>query len=444
MKNCIDIAKKYLESKKLGGFEALCVTEDHFSADSKDLEIESLEEATEVGFAVRVINEHRLGFSYTTSLEDTRVKDCIDMAIASSKNVGADESWALAKPKKLPEFKWKYNDETLSSVPVSKKTELAILLESTALNVDPRIKRVRRAIYEELRVRRHLINSEGIDVTFGKTIIGCDVMPVAEANGDTQWAWDTAFSHRLEGLDVASVGKRAASSAIELLGAKSIQTIKTPVCLDPQVMVQFLKVFCNGFYGDNIFKKKSALVGKLGESLYSKMLNVIDNGILKEGHDSSPFDSEGEARRKIYLVKEGRVNSWLTDTYWGKKLGFPSTGSSTRNSIKELPGIGVSNVYIEGSNSTPEELFKKMSTGLYITEVVGVHTANAITGDFSVGASGHWIERGAKSFPVKGVVVSGNLHDVYKNVVAIANDLDFMGNLGAPTTMISSMQVSGS
>lgn len=442
-KKSIDNARSYLDSKRLDAFEIFCLEKGHFLADAKDGKVESLEEATEAGLAVRVVNDHRLGFSYTTSLEKERIKDCIDWAIAGSREVDPDDGWGFAAPKPTQDFGWMYNDKNLGGIPVLKKAGLALALESAALRTDPRVKKVRRSLYEESKVRVLLANSEGVDIAFEKTMVGCEIVAVAESGGDSQWAWDFDFSHTFDGLNAEGVGFSAAGRALSLLGARSIPTMQAVACLHPFVAAQFLKVLSKGFYGDNIYKKKSPLVGKLGETLYSEVLNVADDGLMEGGYGSSPFDGEGSPCVKTFLIKSGVVRNWLADIYWGKKLKLPSTGSSARDSVKGMPAIGVSNVYIEPAEVSPEGLFRRMGRGFYITDVFGVHTINPITGDFSVGAEGQWLEGGAVKYPVKGVVIAGNLHDIFRNVVGVGDDLRFMGNVGAPTLLISEIQVSG-
>lgn len=441
--NFIEYARDYLVSKKLDAFEIYCLENAHFLADAKHGNIESLENAKEIGVAFRIINDHRLGFSYTTSCDEDNLRKSIDAAYDGSKEVEPDEAWSFTAPSQLVEFDWRHDDKELATLPVSKKTDSAIALEAATMKRDSRIKRVRKASYEESIKKVRLINSQGVDVSYTNSMVSCDVLAVAEEGGDSQWAWDFDFSHTFDGLNMEEVGARAADFALSLLGAKGISTMKTPVCLHSFVVSQFLQVLSKSFYGDNIYKNKSTLVGKLGKPLYSKALNVINDGLLEGGFSSSPFDGEGRPSQKTLLIKEGVVENWLTDSYWAKKMGVSSTNASWRKSVIDPPAIGVNNVYIEPSHMSRDALLNQMNRGFYVTSVIGAHTINAITGDFSVGAEGQWIEGGVASFPVKGVVIAGNINDLFKNVVGVAGDLRFMGNVGAPSIMISEVQVGG-
>lgn len=439
----INIAKECLESKKLDGYEIFYLENDHFLANAKDGSVETLESAKEVGLACRVISDQRLGFSYTNLMNKDKIEKCVQKAVVGSKAVHRDEALSLVPPKEIQTFDWKYNDNQLAEISANEKANLAISLESRTLGADQRIKRVRHSRYEEIRSKIMLVNSEGVDLNFAKSIVSCEVLAVAEEDGDSQWSWDFDFSHSFDELDIEGVAERAAANAISLLGAKHIPTVKTSVCLHPIVSSQFLQALCKSFYGDNIYKKKSTLIGKIGVQLFSECLNIYDDGLLKNGFGSMPFDGEGEPCRKISLVESGVIKNWLTDRYWGEKLGMTSTGSATRASVKELPVIGSNNIYIEPSESTKEELFKKMNKGFYITNIIGAHTINTITGDFSVGAEGQWIEDGVIHFPVKGVVIAGNINEIFSRVESVGSDLKFIGGTGSPTIMISGIQVSG-
>lgn len=443
-KQIINSAQRYLESKKLDAFEIFFLERDHLLADAKLGEIESLEEATETGIAIRVLEEGRLGFSFTTSLTEKSVKDSIESAVTAARETDPDDAWAFAEAKPVTGFDWECYDETLKEESFAKKAEVAIQLEAGVLKADNKIKRVRKSIYEESAVKIRIVNSEGVDLAFEKTLVGCELIAVAESGGDSQWAMDLDFSHARGGLDAARVIKDVAERAVSLLGAGPIPTTRTPACLHPFAAAGLLKEFSAAFFANNIYKKKSPLEGKLNKPLYSGILNIMDNGLLERGFGSTPFDGEGLPSKKTYLVQKGVVRSWLADIYWGRKLAFPSTGSSRRDSLKETPSVGISNLYIEPGNTPPERLMAEMDTGFYITGLIGVHTANPITGDFSVGAEGLWLEKGRVIHPVKGVVVAGNFHDVFKNLISVASDLRFMGRVGSPTLLVSEIQVSGS
>jgi len=435
--------EKYLKEKKCDGYEIFIMERDHLLADAREGAIESFEEATEWGVAIRILNDQRLGFAYATSSDRAILERSVDNALAASKEVDVDPGLSFVAEQKISPFDWCHFDKRLGEIPVADKTAQALQLEKGALSVDSRVKKVRKAIYEESILRTRLINSEGVNLSLANTMVGGEIMAVAEGDGDSQWGWDYGFSHTLDGIDTIAIGERAARSATRLLGAKPITSRRSPICFHPTVASQLLKILSKGFFGDNICKKKSPLIDKLGEELYSKKLCIINDGRREGGYGSMTFDANGWPTQKTYLVKDGIVSNWLTDTYWGKKLKVPSTGSAIRDSIKDLPEIGIQNLYIEPSGTTRQELFTKMGSGFFVTDVIGAHTINPITGEFSVGAEGLWIENGEEAYPVKGVAIAGSLHDLFKNVVEVGNDLRFIASAGSPTILISELQISG-
>lgn len=443
MKDNLDHARKYLADKKIDDYEIFYLENSHLFADAKLGKIESFEEAKTSCLAIRVIKKNRLGFSYTTSLEPKYITDCVDWAIQASAQVEPDDAWSFSGPGSYSPFLWKHLDSRLPKISVSKKVALALQLETAAKRADSRIKRVRHSSFEETETELKLVNSKGIDVSYKRCVVGCDIVAVATAGNESQWASDFGFSYSLDGLDIEKIGARAARRAVALLGAKSVKTTKVAACLHPYVAAQFLGILGRGFYGDNIYKKKSFLAGKMGKKVYSKKLNLIDDALMEGGYCSMPFDAEGHSTKTTQLIEDGGIKNWLTDTFWGKKLGTPSTGSSVRSNVKGLPGISASNLYIKPGEVSEEDLISSMETGFYITNVAGAHTVNPITGEFSVGAEGQWVSGGRIIHPVKGVLIAGNLHNIFANIDEVGDDLLFLGGVGSPALKISEIQISG-
>jgi len=158
---------------------------------------------------------------------------------------------------------------------------------------------------------------------------------------------------------------------------------------------------------------------------------------------SAPFDGEGVPTSRTVLVDGGILKGFLHNSYTAAKEGLPSTGNGIRHSFKGTPEVGTTNFYVENGNTTPENIIKEISEGLYITEIMGMHTANPISGDFSLGASGIWIEGGELKQPVRGIAVAGNITELLQRVDAVGNDLRFYGTKGSPTLRIREMSLSG-
>jgi PmbA protein len=212
------------------------------------------------------------------------------------------------------------------------------------------------------------------------------------------------------------------------------------------VAIDFLGIFASSFSSDSLQKGKSLLKDKLGKKIISHEINIIDSGLLSGKLGSSPVDAEGVPTREKILVHEGVLQTYLYDTYTARKGNTHSTGNAVRGSFSSLPSVGITNLFIEPSSAEKglkqKELFTLLDKGLYIVDAMGVHTANPISGDFSLGVTGLWIEDGEIKFPVKEAAISGNILDFFNKIAAVGDDLIFYGTMGAPSLLISDIDVS--
>jgi len=197
------------------------------------------------------------------------------------------------------------------------------------------------------------------------------------------------------------------------------------------------------FLADSVQKKKSRLVDKLGEKIYSDQVVLMDDGLYPGGLVTAPLDGEGHPSQTTSLVEDGVLTTLLYDTISGRVGGKPSTGNSVRESFKEMPRAGTRNFYLKAGGVESGKLCEGIAKGVVIHDVIGIHTANPITGDFSVGAAGHRVSHGKKGGAVKGFAISGNLHDILARVEVVGNDLKFYGSVGAPSIRISELEVGG-
>jgi PmbA protein len=274
-------------------------------------------------------------------------------------------------------------------------------------------------------------------------MVSLTVAPLAEADGDAQLGWEFGFSNGIRGIDIQKIAAGAAAKAVGHLGARKIPTMRCPAILDSYVANEILEVLAPAFLAENVQKGKSLLAGKIGEKLFAPLLRIRDDGTLPGGMATSPFDGEGVPHRNTVLAESGVLKGYLYDSFCGRKEGRESTGNSARGGFKGLPHMGVTNFFIEPGECTPEGLRKGIDRGILLTDVIGMHTANPISGDFSVGAVGFLIENGEVTSPVKGIAISGNIIDLFRNVEAVAGDLRFYGVVGAPSLRLAGLDVSG-
>jgi PmbA protein len=272
-------------------------------------------------------------------------------------------------------------------------------------------------------------------------------MAIAEEGSESQLGWDYQGSRFLKDVSFEEVGRTAARRAAQLLGARKITSIKGFVLLDNSVSTEFLGILSSALSSESVQKKKSMLAGKKGDVVISDRLNIMDSGLLDGKLGSKPVDDEGVPTSHKILIGKGILNGYLYNTYTAKKDGIASTGNAVRGGFTGLPTVGPTNLYIEPTSAEYtkrfENLVKNINKGLYVIETMGMHTANPISGEFSVGASGLWIEDGEIKHPVKEAVISGNILDLFKKVVMVGDDLRFYGNIGASSLLIEEIDISG-
>jgi len=194
--------------------------------------------------------------------------------------------------------------------------------------------------------------------------------------------------------------------------------------------------------GDSIYRGASFFAGKLGEKVAADSVTVIDDGTIVGGFGTSPFDGEGLPSRRTVIIENGVLKNYLLNTYTGRKLNMPSTGNASRG-LAGNPGIGPGNLFMVAGAQTPEEILHSVPNGLYVTELMGFGI-NMVTGDYSRGAAGLWIENGELTYAVEEITIAGNLKDIFQNIVAIGNDLVFRGSTASPTLCIEGMTIAGS
>jgi PmbA protein len=215
------------------------------------------------------------------------------------------------------------------------------------------------------------------------------------------------------------------------------------VILDALVAEEFLAIMASGFSAENVQKKKSLFIGKLGQEVISPLITVYDDGLLEGGLGTAPSDDECVPTKKKTIIDKGRLSLFLYNTYSANKDGTLSTGNGMRGGFKGVPMVGVTNLYVDPGPYPLNELISATGKGLYVTEVMGIHTANPISGDFSVGATGFWIENGIKAYPVREVTIAGNIIDLMSNIDAVGSDLRFTGRINCPSLRVRELSIGG-
>ncbi|HLC18810.1 MAG TPA: TldD/PmbA family protein [Thermodesulfobacteriota bacterium] len=415
-------------------------------AESREETVDALKVSSNKGVGLRVIKNGRLGFGFTSVLTGEALTELVANTVDGSVEASSDEFLTFPSPPEAPmeDRGTGVFDETFGTSTEEEKIQKAIDIERSARGCSPRIRRVRKASYSESIKFIRVVNSRGVDCTHRATYFSGSVTAIAEEDGASEVGWEVGMGHKKNEVDTARIGEGAARNAVRMLGARRIKTVRCPALIENTVVCELLEALSGSFLADNVHKGKSMLKDRVGAKVASVKLNVIDDGTLPGGWATSPFDGEGSPRGRTTLLKEGVLNGYLYDSYWAGRFAVKSTGNASRSRYNSMPSVGISNLYIEEGEKGIEELFRKMGSGLFITELMGVHTINTVTGDFSVGASGLWVEDAAPRYPVRGMAVAGNLLGLFSSIEEVGGDMRFIGSIGSPSILFKEIEASGS
>ena len=272
---------------------------------------------------------------------------------------------------------------------------------------------------------------------------GQSVSMTAIAGEGTAMERDYDYSSTLHGADLdppEKVGRTAGERTVERLNPRKVKSKRVPVVFDRRVAGSLVSHLASAINGAAVARKTSFLKDRLGQRLFRTGIHVLDDPLRRRGLRSRPFDAEGVATRRLAVVEDGALASWFLDSATARELGFASTGHAQRG-VSSTPAPGPSNLHLAAGNDTPEALMADIAEGFYVTDLIGVGV-NQVTGDYSRGASGFWIENGKRSYPVSEVTIAGNLIDMFQTLLP-ANDLEFRFGTNAPSVRVEGLTVAG-
>ncbi|HEY5328904.1 MAG TPA: TldD/PmbA family protein [Acidobacteriaceae bacterium] len=346
--------------------------------------------------------------------------------------------------------------DDVDSIPAEQRIEIARSCEAAAMAVDPRIQNSSGADFDASSARRVMVNSRGFSHEYRRSYCGFSVTPIAQdASGAMQRDYWYSSSRTARLLDTPeAVGRKAAERALRRLGARRVPTQHCPVVFAPEIARGLMGNLLSAADGDAIYRSASMFAGKLGEQVAGENITMIDDGTMVFDHTladgstmrvggfgTSPFDGDGLPTRRTVVIEKGILKNLMLNTYTARKLSMPSTGKASRG-LAGAPGIGGGNFFLEPGRETPEQIIGAVPNGLYVLQTMGFGV-NLVTGDYSQGASGLWIENGELAYPVEQITIAGNLKDMFRNVSAIGNDLEFRSAGAVPTVRIEGMTVAG-
>ncbi|MDP3237555.1 MAG: TldD/PmbA family protein [Myxococcales bacterium] len=444
--NYEQLAKKLVaRAKKMGAKQAEAFVQVGREATCRvrDGEIEHLTQATSKGVGLRVIVKNRLGVSFTSDFEPSSLNAFVDRAVKLAEAAAPNPLNGLPDEKDLGDFPdvGALYDPEVASLAADWKITAALEMEKAA-RADPRIKTVESVEAGESVGEVFLASSAGITGYSQGTSVYLYTGAVAEADGQLQNSWWYDARRFLRDLESPEhVAKEAARRAVRMLGAKKVKSQKVPVVFDPMMAASFIGGIAGAVNGDAVYKKSSFLASKLGQTIAPPTITIVDDGLMPKGLATSPFDGEGVPTRRSPIVEKGVLKTFLYDAFTARKAKTRSTGNASRG-YRSLPSIGTHNLYLEAGSRTPEALIKDVAHGFYVTTMLG-HGANLVTGEYSRGANGLWIENGELTRPVQEVTVAGNLLDMLSRIDGVGSDLTFRGSVGAPTIRFNELTVSG-
>jgi PmbA protein len=380
----------------------------------------------------------------SSDLSPEAVERLAAQAVALARATAADPSAGLPADgfaTDLPDLQlFEPGDHPLDA---SSRIGAARAAESAARAADARIANSEGSGASSQLARIAYGNSAGFRGAYESARHSLSCEPIArDAQGGMQRDYWLSLGRRWSGLEPpAVVGRRAAERALRRLGARRVPTCEAAVLFDPVTAPSLVRQLASCLSGYAVYRGASYLAGKLGERVASEHVTLIDDGRLPGGLGSKPFDGEGLPTRRNRLVERGRLCSYLLDTYAGRKLGLASTGNAARGPAS-APTAAPTNLWLEPGSRSPEQIVASTERGLLVTELIGMGF-NPVTGDYSRGAAGLWIERGEIAYAVQGVTIAGNLAEMLAAVDAVGSDLLWLGATAAPTLRVARMTIAG-
>ena len=401
---------------------------------------EKLERSESQDLGLRVLVGKQQAIVSSSDRSPKMLAELVERTLAMARAVPEDPFCGLADPSEIA-HEWPQLD----------------MLDPQEPGAETLIERARAAEEAALAIEG-ITNSEGAEAGWGSSRIalvasngfaggyagshhGISASVIAGSAGQMERDYDFASAVYAADLqDPAEIGKSAGERAVKRLGARKMPTCRCPVVFDPRVARSFISHLLGSISGPSIARGTSFLKDKLGQRIFPEAITITENPHRQRGHRSKPFDAEGLANRRRALIDKGVLTTWLLDLRSARQLGLQSTGHAARGTASP-PAPAATNIWIEPGSSSPSELTADIKTGFYVTELMGMGV-NGITGDYSRGAAGFWIENGQITFAVSEMTVAGNLKDIFARMVA-ANDLEFRTGADAPTLRIDDLTVAG-
>jgi len=447
MRDAPDLLRDLLSRARARGASAgdtLLVESDSFAVQVRLKAIDKVKQARERRLGLRLFFGQRSAITATSDLSADSLARLLEetcaMAAATPEDPAAGLPEAAALASRIADLD--LYDGSAFDLPLEERIAIARRAEEAALAADPRITNSEGGEFEASAARICYANTHGFLGEYRASSHVLTVVPVAAANGQMQRDYWYSAHRKFAGLEAPeAVGRTAAARTVRRLHARKVPTQEVPVVFEPEVAASLLRTLAGAAAGSAIYRKASFLAGRLGEVIASPAVTVVDDGTLPGALGSRPFDAEGLPTRRTVLVEHGILKTYLLDTYSARKLGLASTGNAGRD-VGDAPGVTATNLFLLPGPHAPEAILRSVDRGLLVTELIGFGV-NLVTGDYSRGAAGLWIEGGEVAFPVEEITIAGNLNQMLPQIEMVGNDLVLRGRIAAPTLKIARMTVAG-
>ena len=410
-------------------------------------EVESLTAAAQTGIGVRAWIGARVGYAYGTDLTEAGVTALAARAAEMAAVADEDEFAAPPAPAEIEALPG-LSDPSIAEWDTGRVVELALSVERTALASDPRLVGVETAVYADADEQAAIASSAGVAGEYESSSCYAYLQALAEGEGARETGLGFGLARGPRGLDPEAIGTEGAQRALAMIGAGKPVSRSCPVVLDETVAASFAGLIGGGLSAKAVQRGRSPFAGRLGEEVASGAFVLHDDGRDPQGPASAPFDGEGVPRRRTALIEDGRLRSYLYDTYSANREGVASTGSAARQGYRSLPSVSTSNLMVAPGTHSLEQLLAEAGEGVYVTDVAGLHSGvNPVTGVFSVGASGRTIRDGRLAEPVREFTIAGELVAMLSAVSAAGAEprwVPFGGSVSTPPLLVAEMAISGS
>jgi len=434
IQNVVDDVLKLALKKGATQAEASMSKVEGIAVSSRMQEVENVEFTNDGGLGISVYVGKRKGSASTADLSKQALTSAVEKAIDIAKYTSEDPCTGLADAELIatdfPDLEL-YHPQALDT---EKAIATTIEAESAALGYDARVTNSDGASYNANLGMRVYGNTHGINAGYPSSRYSLSCMVIGSENGDMQRDYAYTVDRQPQLLQSAvSIGEEAAKATVERLGARKINTAQVPIVLHRDIASSLFGHYVGAISGGSLYRRSSFLLDSLGKQVFPEWLNIEERPLIKSGLASSSFDNEGVATKDMTIVDGGKLATYLYTTYSARKLNTQTNGHAG----------GIHNWLVGDTGHSDAELLKEMGTGLYVTELMG-QGVNIVTGDYSRGAAGFWVENGVIQYPVHEVTIAGNLKDMFAGIQAIGKNKDARGSVHTGAILINQMKIAGS